>query len=55
MSLGRPSRPAWSVSLNRVGYSTHRVGPSVPLYAGATALFATALVVWWWAEKDVTL
>ena len=29
-----------------------RVGPSVPLYAGATALLASALVVWWWAERD---
>jgi anti-sigma factor RsiW len=27
------------------------VAPSVPLYAGATALLATALGVWWWAEK----
>jgi predicted anti-sigma-YlaC factor YlaD len=30
----------------------HRAAPSVPLYAGATALLATALGVWWWAEKD---
>ena len=30
-----------------------RVGPSLPLYAGATALVATALGIWWWAEKDV--
>jgi anti-sigma factor RsiW len=29
-----------------------RVGPSVPLYAGATALLASALGVWWWAERD---
>ena len=29
-----------------------RVGPSVPLYAGATALLVTALAVWWWAERD---
>lgn len=32
-----------------------RVGPSVPLYAGATALLATALGLWWWAERDATL
>ena len=31
-----------------------RVGPSLPLYAGATALLATALGIWWWAERDVT-
>ena len=29
----------------------HRVGPSLPLYAGATALVATALGIWWWAEQ----
>ena len=29
-----------------------RVAPSVPLYVGATALLATALALWWWAEKD---
>jgi predicted anti-sigma-YlaC factor YlaD len=31
-----------------------RVGPSLPLYAGATALVATALGIWWWAERDAT-
>ena len=32
-----------------------RVGPSLPLYAGATALVATALGIWWWAERDAAL
>jgi predicted anti-sigma-YlaC factor YlaD len=32
-----------------------RVAPSLPLYAGATALLAMALGIWWWAERDVTL
>jgi hypothetical protein len=32
-----------------------RVAPSLPLYAGAAALLATALGIWWWAEKDVRL
>jgi hypothetical protein len=27
------------------------VAPSLPLYAGATALLATALAIWWWAER----
>jgi len=27
-----------------------RVAPAVPLYAGAAALLATALGIWWWAE-----
>ncbi len=30
----------------------HRVGPSLPLYAGATALLASAIGIWWWAERD---
>ena len=32
-----------------------RVSPSLPLYLGATALLATALGIWWWAERDATL
>jgi hypothetical protein len=32
-----------------------RVVPSLPLYVGAAALLATALGVWWWAERDITL
>ena len=32
-----------------------RVAPSLPLYGGAAALLASALAVWWWAERDVTL
>jgi hypothetical protein len=32
-----------------------RIGPSLPLYAAATAVLATALAVWWWAERDMTL
>jgi anti-sigma factor RsiW len=29
-----------------------RVAPSVPLYAGATAVLAAALAIWWWAERE---
>jgi predicted anti-sigma-YlaC factor YlaD len=32
-----------------------RVAPSVPLYMGAMAVLATALGLWWWAERDVTM
>ena len=32
-----------------------RVVPSLRLYAGATAVLATALVIWWWAERDAAL
>ena len=35
-----------------LGAFARRVGPSLPLYAGATALVATALGIWWWAERD---
>jgi len=31
-----------------------RVAPSLPLYAAATALLATALGIWWWAERGAT-
>jgi anti-sigma factor RsiW len=30
------------------------VAPSLSLYASATALIATALAIWWWAERDAT-
>ena len=32
-----------------------QMAPSLSLYAGAAALIATALAIWWWAERDVTL
>jgi predicted anti-sigma-YlaC factor YlaD len=28
------------------------LAPSATLYAGATALIAAALAIWWWAERD---
>ena len=31
---------------------TSRVVPALPLYAGAAALVATALGIWWWAERE---
>jgi anti-sigma factor RsiW len=33
----------------------HRVAPSLPLYAGAAGILATALLIWWWAERDAAL
>jgi hypothetical protein len=38
-----------------VAVVARQMAPSVSLYASATALIATALVIWWWAERDVTL
>ena len=46
-----------AVDLFGTGFATvaRRVAPSVPLYAGATALLAMALGIWWWAERDASL
>ena len=30
-----------------------RIAPSVPLYLEAGALVASALGIWWWAERDL--
>ena len=38
-----------STSLNAI---RQRFAPSLPLYLGAFALVATALGVWWWAERE---
>jgi hypothetical protein len=32
-----------------------RVTPSLPLYAGATAVFMSVIGIWWWAERDQAL
>ncbi len=32
-----------------------RLAPSLPLYIGASALVASALAIWWWAERDGTV
>jgi predicted anti-sigma-YlaC factor YlaD len=32
-----------------------QVAPSLSLYAGAAALIASALAIWWWAERDAAL
>ena len=33
----------------------HSVAPSLPLYGGAALLLASALGLWWWAERDAAL
>lgn len=45
-----------AVGLFSSGFSAlaQRLSPSLPLYAGATALLASALGIWWWAERDAT-
>jgi len=32
-----------------------QLAPSLPLYLGAAALLASALGLWWWAERDAAL
>jgi anti-sigma factor RsiW len=32
-----------------------QVAPSLPLYGAATALVATALGIWWWTERDMSV
>jgi hypothetical protein len=46
-----------AVDLMGTGFVTfvRRVAPSLPLYAGAAAVLATALAIWWWAERDAAL
>ncbi len=46
-----------AVNLFGTGFATlaQRVVPSLPRYAGAAALLATALGIWWWAERDAAL
>jgi predicted anti-sigma-YlaC factor YlaD len=51
--LGAVSRDAFnalnSTALNAI---RQRVAQSLPLYLGAFALVATALGIWWWAERE---
>jgi hypothetical protein len=43
-----------AVGLFGSGLSTFasRVAPSLPLYGAAAAILATALGIWWWAERE---
>ncbi|HZP47002.1 MAG TPA: hypothetical protein VFB07_00595 [Vicinamibacterales bacterium] len=53
--LAAVSNDAVDLMASGLAAFARRVGPSLPLYAGATALVATALAIWWWAERDATL
>src|SRR5262249_59410480 len=48
-SVGNDARELLTSSLLAIA---QRVAPAVPLYVGATALVATALGIWWWAERE---
>ena len=49
--LGAVGNDAVEVLASGLTAFARRIGPSLPLYAGATALVATALGIWWWAEQ----
>ena len=49
--LASVSREAMDVFGRGAVTFARRIAPSIPVYAGATALLATALGVWWWAER----
>jgi len=50
--LGGISHDAANILGSAVSDLMHRATPSLPLYLAASAIVATALGVWWWAEKD---
>jgi len=50
--LGAVSKDAVDLFGTGVATLARRAAPSVPLYLGASALVASALLVWWWAERD---
>jgi predicted anti-sigma-YlaC factor YlaD len=50
--LGGISYDAANVLGSAASDVIHRAAPSLPLYLAAAAIVATALGVWWWAEKD---
>ncbi len=53
--LGAVGNDAVELLGSGVAAFASRVGPALPLYGAATALVATALGIWWWAERGATL
>ena len=51
-SVGRDVLEIFTVSAST---AAQKVAPSLPLYAGATALLVVALGLWWWASSDAAL
>ena len=49
--LGGISHDAANILGSAASDLMHRAAPSLPLYLAASAIVATALGVWWWAEK----
>ena len=49
------ARDAFDVLSSAGAGFIERAVPSLPLYLGAAGALATALGVWWWAERDVQI
>jgi hypothetical protein len=52
--LSAISRDLLDLFGTEVATVARQMAPSVSLYASATVLIATALAIWWWAERDAT-
>jgi predicted anti-sigma-YlaC factor YlaD len=52
--VGSTGPIAWNFVNDQVAAFLDRIGPSVPLYAGAAALLGMALGIWWWAERGAS-
>ena len=50
--FGGLSQDAFGVLGNAANDLIRRAAPSLPLYLAASGIVATALGVWWWAERD---
>ena len=53
--VGAVTGDAVALFANGVVGLARRVAPSLPLYLGAAVLLASALGIWWWAERDAAL
>jgi predicted anti-sigma-YlaC factor YlaD len=51
-AIGRDVMNLFGTQVMAVG---RQMAPSLSLYAGAAALVASALGIWWWAERDAAL
>jgi|SRR5579862_2201232 len=45
---------AFGVIGSAVRIAASRIAPALPVYSGAAALLGTALLIWWWAERDAS-
>jgi hypothetical protein len=53
--LSAISRDVVSLVSAQMLLMARQVAPSLALYAWAAALIASALAIWWWAERDARI